>query len=80
MTSEWSMTLMNDLGFNLCVVPWSPVVKWSHISELRKVTRKRSLESNIGTEWTGIGLGLVDVNLQTEELYCNYSVFIGSLE
>ena len=25
-------------------------------------------------------LGLVDVNLQTEELYCNYSVLIGSPE
>jgi len=27
-----------------------------------------------------IGLGLVDVNLQTEELHCNYSVLIESLE
>ena len=26
-TSEWSTTLMNDLGFNLCVVPWSLVVR-----------------------------------------------------
>jgi len=25
--------LMNNLGFNLCVVLWSPVVRWSHISE-----------------------------------------------
>jgi len=25
-TSEQSTTLMNDLGFNLCVVPWSPVM------------------------------------------------------
>ena len=25
-TSEQSTTLMNNLGFNLCVVPWSPVV------------------------------------------------------
>ena len=66
--------LINDLGFNLCVAPWSLVVKWSHISELREVVRKRSLESKIGMEWTGIGLGPVDVNLQTEELYCNYTV------
>jgi len=78
--SEWSMTLMNDLGFNLCVAPWSPVMKWSCISELRKVIRKRSLGSKIGTEWTEIGLGLVDVNLQTKEIHCNYSVLIGSLE
>ena len=27
-----------------------------------------------------IQLGLVNVNLQTEELYCNYTVLIGSLE
>ena len=27
-----------------------------------------------------IRLGLVDVNLQTEELHCNYSVLIGSPE
>jgi len=27
-----------------------------------------------------IRLGLVDINLQTEELYCNYTVLIGSPE
>ena len=27
-----------------------------------------------------IQLGLVDINLQTEELHCNYTVLIGSLE
>ena len=27
-----------------------------------------------------IQLGLVDINLQTEELHCNYSVLIESLE
>ena len=27
-----------------------------------------------------IRLGLIDVNLQTKELYCNYSVLIGSLK
>ena len=27
-----------------------------------------------------IQLGLIDVNLQTEELHCNYLVFIGSPE
>jgi len=74
------MTLLNDLGFNLCVVPWSPVMKWSCISELREVIRKRSLGGKIGMEWTGIRLGPVDVNLQTEELHYNYSVLIGNLE
>jgi len=71
---------MNDLGFNLCVVPWSPVMKWLCISVLREVVRKRSLGSKIGMEWTEIGLGSVDVNLQTKEIHCNYSVLIGSLE
>jgi len=74
------MTLMNDLGFNLCVVPWSLVMKWLCISVLREVIRKRSLGSKIGMEWTEIGLGSVDVNLQTKEIHCNYSVLIGSLE
>ena len=55
--------LINDLSFNLCVVPWSLVVKWSCILELREVVRKRSLGNKIGTEWIGIGLGPVDVNL-----------------
>ena len=72
--------LINDLGFNLCVAPQSSVVKWSCILELREVIRKRSLESKIETEWTGIELGLVDINLQTKELHCNYLVLIESLE
>jgi len=35
--------LMNNLGFNLCVVPWSPVVRWSHILEWREVIRGEAL-------------------------------------
>jgi len=31
--------LINNLGFNLCVVPWSPVMRWLHISEWREVVR-----------------------------------------
>jgi len=31
--------LMNDLGFNLCVVPQSLVMRWSPISEWREVVR-----------------------------------------
>jgi len=72
--------LMNDLGFNLCVAPQSLVMKWLHILKLREVVRKRSLGSKIETEWTEIGLGPVDINLQTEEIHCNYSVLIGSME
>jgi len=45
-----------------------------------KLSEKRFLGSKIETEWTEIGLGPVDINLQTEELHCNYSVLIGSPE
>ena len=45
-----------------------------------KSSEKRSLGSKIGMEWTEIGLGPVDVNLQIEEIHCNYSVLIGSPE
>ena len=38
---------------------------------------KRASEG-VGVE--KIRLGLVDINLQTEEIHCNYSVLIGSLE
>jgi len=31
--------LINDLGFNLCVAPQSPVVRWLCISEWREVVR-----------------------------------------
>ena len=40
------------------------------------MSEKRSLGSKIGMEWTGIGLGPVDVNLQTKEIHCNYSVLM----
>ena len=33
-----------------------------------------------GVRENKIRLGLVDINLQTKELHCNYSVLIGSLE
>jgi len=35
--------LINNLGFNLCVVPWSPVMRWLHISEWREVVREEVL-------------------------------------
>jgi len=37
------MTLMNDLGFNLYVAPWSPVIRWLYISEWREVIREEVL-------------------------------------
>jgi len=36
--------------------------------------------SSRGVKENKIRLGLIDVNLQTEELYCNYSVLIRSPE
>jgi len=36
--------------------------------------------SSGGVRKDKIRLGLIDVNLQTEELHCNYSVLIRSLE
>jgi len=35
--------LMNDLGFNLCVVPQSLVMRWSPILEWREVVRGKVL-------------------------------------
>ena len=37
-------------------------------------------ESSEGVQVDKMGLGLDDVNLQTKELHCNYSVLIGSPE
>jgi len=42
--------------------------------------RRGPKKVEIGTEWTRVGLGPGDVNLQTEKIYCNYSVLIGSPE
>ena len=38
------MTLMNNLGFNLCVVSQSPAVKWSHILEGKEVVEEGVLK------------------------------------
>jgi len=40
---EVEYDLMNNLGFNLCIVPQSLVIRWSCISGLREIIRKRSL-------------------------------------
>jgi len=36
--------LVNNLGFNLCVVPQSLVVRWSRILEWREVVREEVLK------------------------------------
>jgi len=38
------MTLINDLGFNLYVAPWSLVMKWSCILEWREVVKEEVLK------------------------------------
>jgi len=35
------MTLMNNLGFNLCVAPWSLVIKWLRILEMERSCQRR---------------------------------------
>ena len=51
-------------------------VFWSHGSHQDKSPKWASG----GVKENKIRLGLVDINLQTEELHCNYSVLIGSPE
>ena len=78
---EQSMTLMNDFGFNLYVASWSLVIKlvtYFEIGISYQNRGPRNIEQRL--KQIGIELGPIDVNLQTEELYCNYSVLIGSLE
>jgi len=55
--------------------------------EVGRVFRSEGSHQDRGPKWAsgGVGedkvqLGLVDVNLQTEELHCNYIVLIGSPE
>jgi len=64
----------------MCCAPVSGHEVGHVFQSKEKSSEKRSLGSKIGTKWTGIGLGPVDINLQTKEIYCNYSVLIGSLE
>ena len=78
---EQSMTLMNNLGFNLCVAPWSLVVMlvaYFGVEESHQNKGPKKVEQEL--EWTGRILGPDDINLQTEKIHCNYSVLIGSPE
>jgi len=73
--------LLNDLGFNLCVAPQSPVVRLVAYFGVREVAKNGGPKES--SEGVGVGkrrLGPDDVNLQTEELHCNYSVLTVSAE
>ena len=73
--------LINDLGFNLCIASQSLVMRLVTYFEVKgSHQNKGPKEVKQELEWTRIGLGPVDVNLQTKELYCNYSVLIDSPE
>ena len=72
---------MNDLGFNLCIASWSPVVMLVIYFGVKESYQNRGPKKvKQEPEWTGIGLGPDDVNLQTEEIHYNYSVLIESLK
>ena len=44
---------MNDLGFNLCVAPQSPVVRWVAYFGVREVAKTEVLRSRMKeSEWT----------------------------
>ena len=80
-TLEQSMILINDLGFNLYVAPQSLVIRliaYFGIKVSYQNRGSRNIEQRL--KQIGIELGPIDINLQTKELYCNYSVLIGSSE
>jgi len=48
--------LLNDLGFNLCVVPWSPVVKLVVYFGVKEVIKTEVLRGQVKElEWTRRG-------------------------
>jgi len=73
---------LNNLGFNLCVAPRSPVVRLvaSYFGVVESRQDRGPKESSEGVGVDKRRLGPDNVNLQTEELHCNYSVLIVSAE
>ena len=76
-------------GERLIEQPWLQLMCCALVSsrEVGRVFRSRESrqdrgprESSEGVRVDKMGLGPDDVNLQTEELHCNYSVLIGSPE
>jgi len=59
--------LLNDLGFNLCVAPWSPVVRLvAYFGVVESRQDRGPKESSEGVRVDKRRLGPDDVNLQTE--------------
>jgi len=72
---------LNDLGFNLCVAPRSLVVRLvAYFGVVESRQDRGSKESSEGVRVDKRRLGPDNINLQTEELHCNYSVLIVSAE
>jgi len=76
-------------GERLVERPWLQLMCCTPVSscEVGRVFQSSESCQDKGPKWSsgGVGedkirLGLIDVNLQTEELHCNYSVLIESLE
>jgi len=45
--------LLNDLGFNLCIAPWSPVMRLVAYFGVEKVTKTEVPKSRVKeSEWT----------------------------
>ena len=73
--------LLNNLGFNLCVAPRSPVVRLvTYFGVVESHQDRGPKESSEGVRVDKRRLGPDDVNLQTKKLHCNYSVLIVSAE
>jgi len=48
--------LLNDLGFNLCVAPWSPVMKLVAYFGVKEVVKTEVLRGRVKeSEWTRRG-------------------------
>ena len=76
-------------GERLVKQPWLQLMSCALVSsrEVGCVFWSSGSHQDRGPKWVNWGvredevqLGLIDVNLQTEELHCNYSVLIGSPE
>jgi len=73
--------LLNDLGFNLCVMLQSPVMRLVAYFRVMGSRQDRGPKrSSEGVRVDKMRLGPDDVNLQTKELHCNYSVLGVSAE
>jgi len=61
--------LLNDLGFNLCVTPWSPVVRLVAYFGVKEVVKTEVLRGRVKeSEWTEVLRGRVKKSKWTDEI------------